>query len=641
MKQGSTFVLIVNLNIDLSRINSVIFTLKNKDVTLTKENWTYNNGNFELPFTQEETVQLQGRTRIEAQINFADGNVAKTQIKDIYIQETLATRIIEDNIATQEGREVELLVEEDVIYTSEDYSKLENKPKINGVVLLGNVSLDELNIASKDFVEEEIAKFDFIKIVTALPDEGLPNRTYLVAKTNGADNDFYDEYIWTNNGWEYIGTKQIEVDLSEYVKNTDYATGSKAGVIKTSEHYGIVNVGGGLFALNRANNDEIASRTQIYKPITSANLDYAVKAAMCDGKGAAWTEEEKAASRERTGSASSEEVQSAKATADNALSVAKGRATAYIFETTAELDTKLQDTDFVSNLVKGDNFYIKAIDEPDYWWDGTEKQPLETEKPDLTNVVKNVQINGESIVGEDGVAEIPFVVPSSGSNAASSTPGVIKLKAPYYSGLMFNEDTHSLEIMQAPNSVISNRDDSTLCKEVITTSNVDYALKKAMTDGKGPAWTTDEQEAARRRIGEPQFELIEEINLEEDVNEISRSVDLSGNAYNFKIVLFEIYVKGGTSINIDAKLFLNGDTDCRAIMRNLLQKHDMYGVLCASTRGGLLKTFCAFSSSLTSAKSVDSNINLIQMNNITSVKITCIGGSIPTGSIIKIYGMRD
>lgn len=226
MKQGSTFVLIVNLNVDLSRINSVIFTLKNKDVTLTKENWTYNNGKFELPFTQEETVQLQGRTRIEAQINFADGNVAKTQIKDIYIKETLATRIIDDNIATQEGEEVELDVDENVIYVgggvgTNDYNNLENKPKINGVVILGDVSLDDLNIASKEYVEEEIAKFDFVKIVPELPEVGLPNRTYLVPKAYADSNDLYDEYIWTGDGWEFIGTKTIEIDLSEYVKKTD------------------------------------------------------------------------------------------------------------------------------------------------------------------------------------------------------------------------------------------------------------------------------------------------------------------------------------------------------------------------------------------------------------------------------------
>ena len=38
-----------------------------------------------------------------------------------------------------------------------------------------------------------------------------------------------------------------------------------------------------------------------YKPIVGTNLDYAVKAAMCDGKGAAWTEDEQVAARSRMG----------------------------------------------------------------------------------------------------------------------------------------------------------------------------------------------------------------------------------------------------------------------------------------------------------------------------------------------------
>ena len=302
MKQGSTFVLIVNLNVDLSRIDSVIFTLKNKDVTLTKENWTYNNGKFDLPFTQEETVQLQGRTRIEAQINFADGNVAKTQIKDIYIKETLATRIIDDNVATQEGREVELVVEEDVIFTSEDYSKLANKPKINGVVLLGDVSLDTLNIASKEYVEEEIAKFDFIKIVSELPEVGLPNRIYFVPKSNTSDNDLFDEYAWINDDWEFYGTKQIEVDLDDYVKKTDYAGINIAGSIKIfGDDFGFVTNASGYGMIAPATNSDIDGKAKDRKPITPKLLDYAVMKALTDSKNHDWTEEEKVAVAELLG----------------------------------------------------------------------------------------------------------------------------------------------------------------------------------------------------------------------------------------------------------------------------------------------------------------------------------------------------
>lgn len=46
---------------------------------------------------------------------------------------------------------------------------------------------------------------------------------------------------------------------------------------------------------------EINKRSSPYKPITPNTLDYAVKAAMCDGKGAAWTPSEQAAAKKRMG----------------------------------------------------------------------------------------------------------------------------------------------------------------------------------------------------------------------------------------------------------------------------------------------------------------------------------------------------
>lgn len=81
--------------------------------------------------------------------------------------------------------------------------------------------INDSNFATQDYVDEEIANFDFIKIVTELPETGLVNRTYFVPKQDPATNDLYDEYMWVDGKWELITTKQIEVDLTEYVKHTD------------------------------------------------------------------------------------------------------------------------------------------------------------------------------------------------------------------------------------------------------------------------------------------------------------------------------------------------------------------------------------------------------------------------------------
>lgn len=81
--------------------------------------------------------------------------------------------------------------------------------------------INDSNFATQDYVDEEIANFDFIKIVTELPETGLVNRTYFVPKQDPATNDLYDEYMWVDNKWELITTKQIEVDLTNYYTKTE------------------------------------------------------------------------------------------------------------------------------------------------------------------------------------------------------------------------------------------------------------------------------------------------------------------------------------------------------------------------------------------------------------------------------------
>lgn len=78
-------------------------------------------------------------------------------------------------------------------------------------------------------------------------------------------------------------------------------------------------------------------------------------------------------------------------TSKQAEIIAKGRATGYVFDTLGELDNWLSISENTSKLVLGDNLYIREIGVPDYWWDGTSKQVLETEKPDLTEYVKKEQ----------------------------------------------------------------------------------------------------------------------------------------------------------------------------------------------------------------------------------------------------------
>lgn len=69
----------------------------------------------------------------------------------------------------------------------------------------------------------------------------------------------------------------------------------------------------------------------------------------------------------------------------NAL--ASGGAVALVFDTQEELNTWLETPANVATLKTGQNIYIKATDTPDYWWDGTQLQILETQKVDLQGYV--------------------------------------------------------------------------------------------------------------------------------------------------------------------------------------------------------------------------------------------------------------
>lgn len=81
--------------------------------------------------------------------------------------------------------------------------------------------------------------------------------------------------------------------------------------------------------------------------------------------------------------------------ANQAETIAKGRATGYVFDTVEDLDAWLLVEENVSKLILGDNLYIRAVGVPDYWWDGTQKQVLETQKVDLSEYAKQEDVNTE------------------------------------------------------------------------------------------------------------------------------------------------------------------------------------------------------------------------------------------------------
>ena len=85
------------------------------------------------------------------------------------------------------------------------------------------------------------------------------------------------------------------------VVNIPIATTERIGVTKYDPYGGLSTTERG-WGISSASKTQIDARNASHYPIVAdSQFDYAVKAAMCDGKGAAWTAEEQAAAKERMG----------------------------------------------------------------------------------------------------------------------------------------------------------------------------------------------------------------------------------------------------------------------------------------------------------------------------------------------------
>ena len=157
--------------------------------------------------------------------------------------------------------------------------------------------------------------------------------------------------------------------------------------------------------------------------------------------------------------------------AENALYIAKGRATGYVFDTKADMDLWLTKETNTAKLNLGDNLYIRDTGVPDYWWDGENVQPLETQKVDLAEYVKFTDY------------------------ANSSTAGVVKSSAPY--GVEAASDTGIMRTVRAETGEIDRKAQK---YKVITPANLDYAVKSGLANSE-LTWTDAEKANARKLLG--------------------------------------------------------------------------------------------------------------------------------------------
>lgn len=138
--------------------------------------------------------------------------------------------------------------------------------------------------------------------------------------------------------------------------------------------------------------------------------------------------------------------------------------------------------------------------------------------------VKDVQVNGNSVLA-DGVANVPI--------ASATRAGTIKVGNVQNSGIYVEKDG-TCYISYATNPEIDSR---IAQRKTVVCHNLDYAVKAAMCDGKGAAWTDAEQKAARERMGaDGNYVLIEETVLTEETSQFERAQEPDGTPYNFAAI---------------------------------------------------------------------------------------------------------
>lgn len=307
---------------------------------------------FVLPLSERETFSLQRAVKYQGRVLLKNGTVSGSKPESEYVYESLGTTILSDveSAGEESGKMLRVKLLDRVVDIGgvSDYNDLDNKPSIGGVVVEGEKSIEDYGGATKNYVDERfnganksVSFVNYSLMISSL--NSLGNASYNVgqnimivtlnvpdlwvidvAETSVvysyvSDDDFVSE-LKTNGsvqvGYYVLGALETQkVDLTDYVKNTDYATSDKGGVVKVNETYGTRMVSGVLDLMpaqyslidNRQANEYPLYIVTNYTRhmIVPANVDYAVQQALANNKLKGtkheWTEEQKASARDLLG----------------------------------------------------------------------------------------------------------------------------------------------------------------------------------------------------------------------------------------------------------------------------------------------------------------------------------------------------
>ena len=132
-------------------------------------------------------------------------------------------------------------------------------------------------------------------IANELPTENIDESAiYMIPSSIPDTTNTYEEYIYVNGVWESLGSASVNVDLTDYVKFTDFGSLNRAGVVGINSAWGIAIHNNGRIMINSAKSSDIVAGTNGFLPITPnrqhESVFYGLKA--LSQSGAEYTEEE-------------------------------------------------------------------------------------------------------------------------------------------------------------------------------------------------------------------------------------------------------------------------------------------------------------------------------------------------------------
>ena len=266
MKQGTTYKLIVSIDkvTDIDTVDSVIFTFA--DFSKTKilqktypADVKYIEKKFNILLTQEDTVSLAGKGYVEAQINFKNKSVAKTEISRYSSKDTLATEFVEGNTPNDlELNSINLDIEGELIYAKDGVTFIPNVSESGEISWSNNGDLknpEPRNIkgpqgerGEKGEKGEKGDKGDtgadgYSPSASVVRGEGKATIT-ITDKYGTTSADVFDgqenaiETVKVNGEALPIQDKAVNIDLSDYAKSAD-VNKSLGGKVDKAEGMGL------------------------------------------------------------------------------------------------------------------------------------------------------------------------------------------------------------------------------------------------------------------------------------------------------------------------------------------------------------------------------------------------------------------